>query len=1026
VKFSRNFQTVSARQSRARSLAAALAWSSAAAALAVAVAAPAHAQVSGASLRGTVKAEGGVSEVTAVNVNTGLTRTSTVGANGSYNFASLPVGTYRLELTTPQGKRQTDEFALNVAQNAVLDFDFSQPDIAEGADDAIIVTGSRLRSMEGGEVGSNISQRLIEVLPQNNRNFLAFADLAPGVQFLTNSAGQTSLRGGAQGANAINVFIDGIGQKDYVLKGGISGQDSTQGNPFPQLAIGEYRVISSNYKAEFDQVSSVAITAVTKSGTNEFHGEGFFDFTNQSLRDRLPRENFPTYIPKVRTKDMQFGGALGGPIVKDVLHFFVTYEGKRRVEPREVRPGLDLPVDFFPTQYRDAFGARTSSFNEDLYFGKINFTPTSNDLFEFSLKYRDESGEELNNGFAAAETATITKVKEWRGLARWEHTADTWVNDFKVAYEDVTWGPKPVNFGNVSLFNAVLPAIPPATGTRRGDILRIGAGSNFQDKGQKGWQVSNDFTWTGLDSHTFKVGVKAKWVELNANTQNLNPLFTYNATFTPAGTPPGTFNDTIPYRMTFNAPVNGGDPNITSKNFQFGIYAQDDWEIDDRLTLNIGLRWDYERTPAFLNYQHDPAIAEFVAGRAGYTNPNGTVTPPYANLANANYDIDDYISTGNERKAFKGAWQPRLGFTYALDDEKRFAIFGGYGRSYDRTQFDFIQQELAQGLFAGRTFNFNNGDASNPCTPSATCIPWNPVYLTPEGRSALVAGLAPGAGRELRFIKNDLKTPYSDQFSLGVRGRFNLLDLEAGYSYVESHDGFAYVLGNRKPDGSFFVINAQTGRPDSPFSTGPAPFGSIILGTNGIETRANTAYFKLTKRYTEFSPWSLDATYTFTDAEENRQLGEVFALDFPGIEEYPFITATGTRKHRFVMAGSVDMPMGFTLSGKFQIASPKYLAELVSTAATGTTPPNRTVTSIETEGNGDRWGYRQMDLSITKYVPMRFLTEESRLRFRIDIINLFNDRNYGGFSAATGLRNQNDLSLDGPPRTIKLSAGFQF
>ena len=350
MKFSHDFQTVSARRSRARTLAAALAWSSAGAALAVGVATPAHAQVSNASLRGTVKAEGGVSQVTAINVNTGLTRTATVGANGSYNIASLPVGTYRLELTTPGGVRRTDEFTLSVGQSAVLDFDFSQPDIAEGADDAIIVTGSRIRSMEGGEVGSNVSQRLIEVLPQNNRNFLAFADLAPGVQFITNGTDQSRLQGGAQGSNAVNIFIDGIGQKDYVLKNGVTGQDSTQGNPFPQLAIGEYRVISSNYKAEFDQVSSVAVTAVTKSGTNEFHGEGFIDFTNQSLRDRRPAENFPRYIPKIRSKDLQFGGALGGPIIKDVAHFYVTYEGKRRVNPRAVTPGLDLPVSFFPTQ----------------------------------------------------------------------------------------------------------------------------------------------------------------------------------------------------------------------------------------------------------------------------------------------------------------------------------------------------------------------------------------------------------------------------------------------------------------------------------------------------------------------------------------------------------------------------------------------------------------------------------------------------------------------------------------------------
>jgi outer membrane receptor protein involved in Fe transport len=1007
-----------AGRSRIRAAAAALAWTSGAAALAVGVCAPAQAQVSSASLRGTVKAEGGVSQVTAINVDTGFTRTSAVDANGGYQFVSLPVGTYRLELTTPSGVRRTDEFKLNVAQSAVLDFDFSQPDIAEGAGDAIIITGRRLRSMEGGEVGRNISQRLIEQLPQNNRNFLSFADLAPGVQAITDESDQMRLRGGAQGENSVNVFIDGIGQKDYVLKGGITGQDSTQGNPFPQLAIGEYRVISSNYKAEFDQVSSVAITAVTKSGTNQFHGEAFFDFTNQDLRDRMPRENFPRYIDKIKTKDMQFGGALGGPIIKDVLHFFGTYEGKRRINAREVFPGLDLPVSYFPSEYQQYFGARNETFNENLYFGKINFTPTSRDLFEFSVKYRDETGEQFNNGINAFETRTLAKVEEWRGLARWEHTADTWVNDLKVAYENVTWNPRPVNFGNVSRFNATVPNTPPLTGTRRGDILVIGAGRNFQDKGQKGWQISDDFTYTGLERHTFKVGVKAKWITLNTTTQNgVNPIFTYNVNYTPGG----TFNDTIPYRMEFAAPVAGGDPNITSDNFQFGIYAQDDWEVTDRLTLNLGLRWDYERTPAFLDYVHDPAIAEFVAGRASYTAPNGTVTPPYTNLANANFDIDDFISTGKERKAFTGAWQPRIGFSYALDADKRFVLFGGYGRSYDRTQFDFIQQELAQGLFASRTFNFNNpGDTLNTCAPSATCITWDPAYLTPEGRAALIAGLPPGAGRELRFIKNDLKVPYSDQFSLGVRGNFNLVDLEVGYSYVQSKDGFAYVLGNRRPDGTFFP---PTGRPDSPFGFGPAPFGSIILGTNGIETKANTAYFKLTKRYTAASPWSIDATYTFTDAEENRQLGEVFALDFPSIDDYPWITATGTRKHRFVVAATADIPMGITLAGKFQIASPKYLAAFIDTTGT---PPSRTIISTKTEGNGDLWGYRQMDLSATKYVPIKFLSEEARLRFRVDIINLFNDRNFAGFSATTGKRNLNQYNMEGPPRTIKLSAGFSF
>src|SRR3546814_15300588 len=144
-------------------------------------------------------------------------------------------------------------------------------------------------------------------------------------------------------------------------------------------ALPIYRVISSNYKAEFDQVSSVAITAVTKSGTNQFHGEGFFDFTNQSLRDKIPDELFNSR-EKVKTKDMQFGGALGGPIIKDIAHFFVTYEGKRQQVPVEITPGANFPISYFPTEYPGYLGTTNRPFNEDLYFGKIDIVPTESDL----------------------------------------------------------------------------------------------------------------------------------------------------------------------------------------------------------------------------------------------------------------------------------------------------------------------------------------------------------------------------------------------------------------------------------------------------------------------------------------------------------------------------------------------------------------------------------------------------------------------------------------------------------------------
>lgn len=1019
MKSSHVANTNPVRRSRIRAAAAALAWTSGATALAIGVSAPAHAQQVNASLRGTVTAEGGVSQVTAVNVNTGLTRTVAASPDGGYQFASLPPGTYRLEVTTPSGVRRTDEFQLLVAQNAVLDFDLSAPEIAEAGGDAIVITGSRIRSMEGGEIGVNITQRQIETLPQNNRNFLAFADLAPGVQFITGSNGNSRLQGGAQDSRTVNVFIDGVGQKDYVLKNGVTGQDSSQGNPFPQLAVGEYRVISSNYKAEFDQVSSVAITAVTKSGTNEFKGEAFFDFTNQSLRDATPAE-LRSATGKVETKDYQFGGALGGPIIKDVLHFFVTYEGKRQENPREITPGLNLPVSFFPAQYQSVFGPTNATFNEDLYFGKLSFQPTSRDVIELSGKYRKESGEFLNSGINARSTISAQRVEEIRGLARWEHTADNWINELKLTYEDAKWAPTPVEFGNGYLFAYAAPTPGNPSVIQRGEILRVGGGSNYQDKGQKGWGVQNDFTWTGFEGHTIKAGVKAKWVTLRSiGRNNFNPVYTYNAAFNPGG---GTFNDQIPYRVQFGAATGTGNPAIESDNFQLGLYIQDDWEVTDRLTVNLGLRWDYEETPSYLDFVH-PADAVNAVSPANYPN-----------LVNADYDIRDFISTGTERKPFTGAWQPRIGFSYEIDEDGRYVLFGGYGRSYDRNQFDFLQQEISVGSFTTRTFNFITGDPFNTCAPGPTCVPWNPIYLTEEGRRQLIANAGPGGGRELRFISNDLKIPYSDQFSLGFRARLApLVEAEVGYSHVESKDGFAYLLGNRRPDGTFFP--PAPAAPNSPFGFAPPGYGSIIIGTNGLATSADSAYFKLNKSYTPASPWSFSATYTYTEAMENRNFGETFALDFPSVDDYNWARSSGVRKHRLVATGSVDLPIGVTLSGKFQIASPPYIKRFVDTA--GATP-TRNVISNEAFGNGDRWGFRQMDLAAIKYIPLKFFSDEARLMVRVDIINLFNDYNYVDYNndpadttrtpaSPTIYREISGIGVGGhPPRTIKLSAGFSF
>ena len=248
---------------------------------------------------------------------------------GNYTLAGLPPGTYKVEVTGPTGA-VARLVTLQVGQTASLDLGLAA---AQENIESVTVTATQLYETRTSEVATYVTPKQIEALPQNSRNFLAFADTVPGVQFVTSADGATSeIRSGAQAANGVNVFIDGVGQKNYVLRGGVSGQTLSRGNPFPQLAIGEYKVITSNYKAEFDQLSSAAVVAVTRSGTNEFESKAFYDHTSENWRASDPNEKRAGR--KADSEQDQYGIAFGGPIIHDRMHFFVTYEGKEFETPK--------------------------------------------------------------------------------------------------------------------------------------------------------------------------------------------------------------------------------------------------------------------------------------------------------------------------------------------------------------------------------------------------------------------------------------------------------------------------------------------------------------------------------------------------------------------------------------------------------------------------------------------------------------------------------------------------------------------
>lgn len=283
------------------------------------------AQVTSATVRGRVLVEGEPAKagttVLATNTESGFTKRSTTQESGSYVLVGLAPGTYQIKVTGP-GYEQTMR-AVRVQIGQTVDLDLQVAKQAAKLDEVVVVA-DRLVETRTSEVSTNVSTEQIEALPQGTRNFLNFAALAPGVRVNDKETSKT-FQAGALTANAVNVYIDGVSYKNQVINGGTVGQDSSRGNPFPQNAVQEFRVITQNFKAEYEQASSAIITAKTRSGTNEWHGDTFLYYQDKSL---VAKDDFAKPgEPKAQYERKQYGLSFGGPIIEDKMHFFVAYEG---------------------------------------------------------------------------------------------------------------------------------------------------------------------------------------------------------------------------------------------------------------------------------------------------------------------------------------------------------------------------------------------------------------------------------------------------------------------------------------------------------------------------------------------------------------------------------------------------------------------------------------------------------------------------------------------------------------------------
>ena len=961
-----------------------------AAAVMMALAGTAQAQLSTSTIKGQISSGTGAAQaglaVTARNLANGNTYRTATLADGSYVLPGLAPGSY--DLRVGGGEAQT--VTVQVGETAAVD-------LALAGSQQITIVGARQRQdVKTSEIGTNVSRRMIEQLPQATRNFLSSADLAPGVAFSTDNGGNTKIQAGAQNFDHVNVFIDGVGQKNNILRGGLSGQDSSRGNPFPQSAIAEYKVLTQNYKAEYDQVSSAAISAITRSGTNELHGDAYVDRTGTNWRAKsvFEKEREASGVALPPSKKNEYGFSIGGPIVQDRIHFFLAYDGKQIEDSRQVLPReLDkLPANLgIVPSLIAARGSQVDRFREHLFFGKVDAQLSDSQRLSASVRVRREADRTPESRDLSAPGNDVERINdETRFDLKHEWTMDAWLSEARAGYEDYTWNPHSASTDPFIKYKvSTLP--PPRLGASQ-DVLFVGGSPNAQDRAQKGVFVSEELTYSGLRGHVLKGGVKIKAMkyELTGTAFGVDAVETLVDTVTgqpyyAGGLCIGTNisnNGLSSDQCRVSRAIPGAAANFN--NTQLGLYLQDDWAVTKQLELNVGVRWDVESN--MLNNSYATPADRVAALKALDTVREGITPPPgqtYAqSIAKGGVNIDDYISNGSSRKRFYGAFAPRIGASYDIFGDRATVVFGGYGRSYSRTIANHALDELQKNA---------------------------------------------QAGGEIWLFRNDFKMPFADQFSIGLRQGLGEWNTEVTLSQVVGKNEFVLFIGNRDPNGGYGRQN-----PIDALFGGPIGYGPLILGDSVGKTRTNSVFLKAEKPYTRASGYAVNIAYTYSDAKTSHTNWNDASFDFaygkPGLSGYN--RSILVDKHRVVVAALLDglLPWGLTASAKATLASgnPRRITDCSTGFAN----------CRYVEGESTR--YSQVDVGMGK----EFDIYGQKLALRADVLNFFNTTNYGGFDDwgggppsatnppnAVGGDNPNlgkPNSTRGDTRTLRVALSYKF
>jgi hypothetical protein len=736
-------------------------------------------------------------KVTITNAGTGQAIGLTTNSAGAYNSGALQPGSYTVQISGAGFRTTTTTVQVQVGNTAT-----ANARLQVGRQDQVVeVTGSAVEvNTEQPTVQGVLTSRDIENLPTGSRNFLDLAQLEPGVQiqdggnFDPTKNGFSSVSFGGRFGRTARIEVDGIDISDETV--GTTSQNISAGS------ISEFQVSQSTLDLSTELTSSGAVNVVSKSGTNNYHGDAFYLFRDKSLMANFPGDQ-DTYYQR-----NHFGGSFGGPIVKDKLFFFMN--GERIKQGQQVSLAPPAPFTSLPTVY-------PGGFKDTMLLGKLDWTVSSKMkmFYKFNYEWNGDS-----RAFGSTYQPFVNRDQTPSHGVGWDFVSGTFTHSVRFGYMKFQNHIADDVLGNPGVFDPAgsVPVdirIGPAGVVTRFGPSRLAPQATFQGS----YQIKYDGSKLS-GSHMFRYGVAFNRIRGGgfASFYGLAPEIRTNndgaaQTAAASGPFPGGAGNPLNYPVTSILLGNGqgfftespafGYPAGGQSDNRLGLYAGDSWKVKPNFTLTYGVRWsrdsgrsDSDLAPLTCD-QIDPTLFGYLSDP---NDPNSFV--PELPCTGSQRVLDQFGGNyGGRVSQPNHNFGPQVGFAWNVGGNGKTVIRAGTGIYYENAVFNNILFDrpgrLPVGLFWG---------TGAPCTSGAVVLPSGNVTtingksitsicndivgnvlqdaadmqtLFQQGTAAAGASVNPNfIGENLangpnstgnNFVSPNYKTPYSIQMNIGIQ-----------------------------------------------------------------------------------------------------------------------------------------------------------------------------------------------------------------------------------------------------------------